>query len=215
MDLPNRGSILSIPVDLTRHRGRPHPRHRPVPPLSPRPQRRRPRRLGGPSVRLAARIHRIQAQRQQGSAHRVPARRLPQDRARSKSSCRSRRASTASRAARSSSRAGCSTATRCWPKPTRCSSSSNRASRERRPSARGSSAGGRAGGTAARTARRRPRLSHRRRRRRPRWFWLVGILAIPYPGPGWAIVFVGLGILATEFEWARQLLAYARSATTR
>ena len=39
---------------------------------------------------------------------------------------------------------------------------------------------------------------------------VVGILAIPYPGPGWAIVFVGLAILATEFEWARKLLAYAR-----
>jgi uncharacterized protein (TIGR02611 family) len=38
----------------------------------------------------------------------------------------------------------------------------------------------------------------------------VGILAIPYPGPGWAIVFVGLAILATEFEWARRLLAYTR-----
>ena len=30
------------------------------------------------------------------------------------------------------------------------------------------------------------------------------------PGPGWAIVFVGLAILATEFDWARRLLAYAR-----
>lgn len=38
----------------------------------------------------------------------------------------------------------------------------------------------------------------------------VGIVAIPYPGPGWAIVFVGLAILATEFEWARKLLAYTR-----
>jgi uncharacterized protein (TIGR02611 family) len=38
----------------------------------------------------------------------------------------------------------------------------------------------------------------------------VGILAIPYPGPGWAIVFVGLGILATEFDWARRLLAWVR-----
>ncbi|MGD9621979.1 MAG: TIGR02611 family protein [Mycolicibacterium sp.] len=38
----------------------------------------------------------------------------------------------------------------------------------------------------------------------------AGIVAIPYPGPGWAIVFVGLAILATEFEWARKLLAYAR-----
>lgn len=39
---------------------------------------------------------------------------------------------------------------------------------------------------------------------------VVGIIAIPYPGPGWAIVFVGLAILATEFEWARRLLAYTR-----
>jgi len=39
----------------------------------------------------------------------------------------------------------------------------------------------------------------------------VGILAIPYPGPGWAIVFVGLAILATEFDWARRLLAYTRN----
>jgi uncharacterized protein (TIGR02611 family) len=38
----------------------------------------------------------------------------------------------------------------------------------------------------------------------------IGILAIPYPGPGWAIVFIGLGILATEFDWARRLLAYAK-----
>ena len=38
----------------------------------------------------------------------------------------------------------------------------------------------------------------------------LGVLAIPYPGPGWAIVFVGLGILATEFDWARRLLAYAK-----
>ncbi|MDT7794184.1 MAG: hypothetical protein QOD59_3620 [Mycobacterium sp.] len=38
----------------------------------------------------------------------------------------------------------------------------------------------------------------------------VGIVAIPYPGPGWAIVFVGLAILATEFDWARRLLAYTR-----
>ncbi|MGE2721722.1 TIGR02611 family protein [Mycolicibacterium celeriflavum] len=38
----------------------------------------------------------------------------------------------------------------------------------------------------------------------------LGIVAIPYPGPGWAIVFVGLGILATEFEWARRLLGYVK-----
>jgi uncharacterized protein (TIGR02611 family) len=38
----------------------------------------------------------------------------------------------------------------------------------------------------------------------------VGIAAIPYPGPGWAIVFVGLAILATEFYWAHRTLAYTR-----
>ncbi len=38
----------------------------------------------------------------------------------------------------------------------------------------------------------------------------VGIVAIPYPGPGWAIVFLGLGILATEFDWAKRLLRFAR-----
>lgn len=38
----------------------------------------------------------------------------------------------------------------------------------------------------------------------------LGILAIPYPGPGWAIVFIGLGILATEFAWAQRLLVYAK-----
>jgi uncharacterized protein (TIGR02611 family) len=38
----------------------------------------------------------------------------------------------------------------------------------------------------------------------------AGIVAIPYPGPGWAIVFIGLAILATEFDWARRLLKYTR-----
>ncbi len=39
---------------------------------------------------------------------------------------------------------------------------------------------------------------------------LLGIVAIPYPGPGWLIVFAGLAILSTEFEWAGRLLAYGR-----
>jgi uncharacterized protein (TIGR02611 family) len=42
-----------------------------------------------------------------------------------------------------------------------------------------------------------------------------GILAIPYPGPGWAIVFIGLAILATEFEWAHRLLRYTRDRYDR
>jgi uncharacterized protein (TIGR02611 family) len=39
---------------------------------------------------------------------------------------------------------------------------------------------------------------------------VAGIVAIPYPGPGWLIVFAGLAILASEFAWARRLLDYAR-----
>ncbi len=39
---------------------------------------------------------------------------------------------------------------------------------------------------------------------------VVGIVAIPYPGPGWLIVFAGLAILATEFDWARRVLDKAR-----
>ncbi|MBU3750992.1 MAG: TIGR02611 family protein [Mycobacterium sp.] len=38
----------------------------------------------------------------------------------------------------------------------------------------------------------------------------VGIAAIPYPGPGWAIVFLGLAILASEFYWAHRTLSYTR-----
>lgn len=38
----------------------------------------------------------------------------------------------------------------------------------------------------------------------------VGVVAIPYPGPGWLIVFAGLAILSTEFEWARRMLHFAR-----
>ena len=39
---------------------------------------------------------------------------------------------------------------------------------------------------------------------------VAGIIAIPYPGPGWLIVFAGLGILATEFTWAGRVLRFAR-----
>ena len=39
---------------------------------------------------------------------------------------------------------------------------------------------------------------------------LGGIVLIPLPGPGWLIVFGGLALLATEFEWADRLLQFAR-----
>lgn len=38
----------------------------------------------------------------------------------------------------------------------------------------------------------------------------VGVVAIPYPGPGWAIVFFGLAILATEFDVAKRVLKWVR-----
>lgn len=38
----------------------------------------------------------------------------------------------------------------------------------------------------------------------------VGVAAIPYPGPGWAIVFLGLAILASEFYWAHRTLAFTK-----
>src|SRR3954447_17690495 len=38
----------------------------------------------------------------------------------------------------------------------------------------------------------------------------VGIVLIPFPGPGWAIVILGLAIWAVEFHWARNLLEFTR-----
>lgn len=38
----------------------------------------------------------------------------------------------------------------------------------------------------------------------------VGIILLPLPGPGWLIIFAGLGVLATEYAWASNLLAFAR-----
>ncbi len=39
---------------------------------------------------------------------------------------------------------------------------------------------------------------------------LIGIVMIPYPGPGWLVVFAGLAILATEFAFASRVLDYAK-----
>jgi uncharacterized protein (TIGR02611 family) len=38
----------------------------------------------------------------------------------------------------------------------------------------------------------------------------LGIILLPAPGPGWVIIFAGLGVLATEFEAARRVLAFTR-----
>ncbi len=42
-----------------------------------------------------------------------------------------------------------------------------------------------------------------------------GIIAIPAPGPGWLIVFFGLTILASEFEFAQRLLHFGRRQLSR
>jgi uncharacterized protein (TIGR02611 family) len=37
----------------------------------------------------------------------------------------------------------------------------------------------------------------------------VGLALLLLPGPGWAIIFIGLAMLALEFAWAERLLARA------
>jgi uncharacterized protein (TIGR02611 family) len=39
---------------------------------------------------------------------------------------------------------------------------------------------------------------------------LIGIVLLPLPGPGWLVIFTGLFVLSTEFEWADRLLVFAR-----
>ena len=39
---------------------------------------------------------------------------------------------------------------------------------------------------------------------------LIGLILVPYPGPGWLIVFAGLTILSTEFEFASKVLHFAK-----
>ena len=44
---------------------------------------------------------------------------------------------------------------------------------------------------------------------------LVGIVLLAAPGPGWLVIFLGLGIWATEFAWARSLLKRTRRTVAR
>lgn len=39
---------------------------------------------------------------------------------------------------------------------------------------------------------------------------VFGLILVPFPGPGWLIVFLGLAIWASEFEWAQHLLRLAK-----
>ena len=38
----------------------------------------------------------------------------------------------------------------------------------------------------------------------------LGIVLIPFPGPGWAVVILGLAIWALEFTWAKNLLEFTK-----
>jgi uncharacterized protein (TIGR02611 family) len=44
---------------------------------------------------------------------------------------------------------------------------------------------------------------------------VLGIIAIPTPGPGGLLFMLGLATLAAEFEWARKLLECAKDAGSR
>jgi uncharacterized protein (TIGR02611 family) len=39
---------------------------------------------------------------------------------------------------------------------------------------------------------------------------VVGVFLLPLPGPGWLIIFAGLGLLGTEYAWASRVLQRAR-----
>jgi uncharacterized protein (TIGR02611 family) len=38
----------------------------------------------------------------------------------------------------------------------------------------------------------------------------LGIILIPFPGPGWAIVIFGLAIWSIEFTWTKRVLKYTK-----
>lgn len=39
---------------------------------------------------------------------------------------------------------------------------------------------------------------------------VAGVVLIPFPGPGWAVVILGLAIWALEFAWAKRLLDFTK-----
>ncbi len=38
----------------------------------------------------------------------------------------------------------------------------------------------------------------------------LGIVLIPFPGPGWAVVILGLAVWSIEFSWAKNLLEFTK-----
>lgn len=39
---------------------------------------------------------------------------------------------------------------------------------------------------------------------------IIGIIALPLPGPGWLIILAGLGVLAQDFAWAAKVIGFIR-----
>ena len=44
---------------------------------------------------------------------------------------------------------------------------------------------------------------------------ILGVVALIAPGPGWLIIFAGLGILGSEFAWAARALKTAKGVASR
>jgi uncharacterized protein (TIGR02611 family) len=44
---------------------------------------------------------------------------------------------------------------------------------------------------------------------------LLGVIMLLTPGPGWAVIFAGLAVLAAEYIWARRLLDRLKSQAAR
>ncbi|MFN8098476.1 MAG: TIGR02611 family protein [Dermatophilaceae bacterium] len=40
---------------------------------------------------------------------------------------------------------------------------------------------------------------------------VVGLALVPLPGPGWLVVFAGLALWGSEFEWAQRVLDWVRT----
>ncbi|MFC5663246.1 TIGR02611 family protein [Kitasatospora misakiensis] len=39
---------------------------------------------------------------------------------------------------------------------------------------------------------------------------VLGVIMLPLPGPGWVVIFLGMGVWATEFVWAQLALRWTR-----
>jgi uncharacterized protein (TIGR02611 family) len=44
---------------------------------------------------------------------------------------------------------------------------------------------------------------------------VAGIIMLPLPGPGWAVIFLGLAVLGTEFVWAQRTLLWTKDKVTK